>query len=861
MFTDVRLREVWSHLDSGGAQALTLDVFDTLLWRVVPEPTHAFLLLGQRLERAGRLPAAVGPAQFAHLRVAAEVKARRHSHDVRGTYEARLDEIWAALAPALPGAGDVEDLLEAELTAERDICRADLAVVELAELAMTKLGLPVYLISDCYFSPAQLERVLRRPELAGIPFTRIFTSSEAGTSKSDGLFRHLLAHAGVQPSRVVHVGDNSVADIESAREHGMLAFHYEKYSDGLRATLELEGLLGPASAGTPVDLADGDFGMTALRARALHRVDAAAVPVGLRRYWETGASVFGPVFTGFAEWVVERATAYQAERVFCLMREGDFLAKMIVEPGADAGVSATTLWASRQVCALANVFEGTPEELRSFLVRRHAPSVGQLLRQLGVGLDQIPGLSALADRRLDVPGLLEDTLDALCGDERVRSEIVLAAARLRDRYLRYLDAHLPASGTVVIVDLGWGGTIQALLQRLLTSAGRSVTLVGLYLGTNTAAAAHQLAGLTLEGYLASGGQPDDLFAQVMRSPEVIEQLCMPDVGSLAGFDEHAQPLLGSDRTSRTQVAQRVAVQAGILAFQREWLRYQRSETTLPQLSSGGAKRAGLRMLTRFIARPTAEEASAFGQWAHDDNFGSDTTEGLLPPDLVRRMPYLTPADLEKIPMQELYWPAGVAGVANRPLAVVSGLAAAAGIPAAEVSPEAAAGPVEVYVDTGADFVNGPKEVALTRSARDGLSLVRVRLEGVGARRVRIDPPGRRGLLRLDWLTIGFHVNNAVHPIEVTFTSLLGVPQIVLIGLRLLQPNLLEVVSDDPQIVYTIDLAAQPHLAGTYSIDVEMAFAWMGIRSDPLALDSPASPGAELARRTARTVIRQLGGLR
>jgi hypothetical protein len=225
------------------------------------------------------------------------------------------------------------------------------------------------------------------------------------------------------------------------------------------------------------------------------------------------------------------------------------------------------------------------------------------------------------------------------------------------------------------------------------------------------------------------------------------------------------------------------------------------------------------------------------------------------------MPYLTPADIEKIPMQELYWPAGVAGVANRPLAVVSGLAAAAGIPAAEVSPEAAAGPVEVYVDNGADFINGPKEVALTRSARDGLSLVRLRVDGVGARRVRIDPAGRRGLLRLDWLTIGFHVNNAVQAHKITFTSLSGASQVELHGLRLLQPNLLEIVSDDPQIVYTIDLAAQPHLAGTYAIDVEMAFAWLGIRSDPLAVDSPASHRTTLVRRTARTVVRQLGGLR
>nr|MDT0663760.1 hypothetical protein [Micromonospora sp. DSM 115978] len=496
------------------------------------------------------------------LRVHAEARARARSYQLRGSYEVRLDEIWDVLAPALPDAGDLDELVAEELAVERDVCRADLAVVELAELAMTKLGLPVYLVSDTYFSPAQLERLLARPELTGIEFTRIFTSSDAGVSKSDGLFSHVLAHSGLPPSRITHLGDNSVADVESAREQGLQAFHYKKYADGLETTLSLEGLLGAPTADLPVDWVEGDYGTTALRARALHRVDAAAVPPGLRRYWETGASVFGPVFAGFGEWVAQRADELGVDHVHCLMREGDFLARVIAEPAADLGVSTSTLWASRQVSALANVFEASPEELRTFLVRRHSPSLGQLLRQLGVNLDEVAGLSALADRRLDVPGLLDDTLDALCSDERVRSEIVVTAARLRERFLHYLDSRLPSSGRVVIVDLGWGGTIQALLQRLLASVGRDVEFVGLYLATNVAAQGHRLNGAALEGYVASGGEPDQMFAQVMRSPEVLEQLCMPDVGSLVSFDASFAPVLGTDRTSRTQVAQRSAVQSG-----------------------------------------------------------------------------------------------------------------------------------------------------------------------------------------------------------------------------------------------------------------------------------------------------------
>jgi hypothetical protein len=123
--------------------------------------------------------------------------------------------------------------------------------------------------------------------------------------------------------------------------------------------------------------------------------------------------------------------------------------------------------------------------------------------------------------------------------------------------------------------------------------------------------------------------------------------------------------------------------------------------------------------------------------------------------------------------------------------------------------------------------------------------------------VRIDPAGRRGLLRLDWLTLAFHVTGLPRPYRVTFTSLADVPNLDVLGARLLQSNLIEITGDDPQIVYTVDLAAHPHLGGSYGLDVELAFAWMGIRGDPLQA-RPARLGVPLAQRAARKVIRQLG---
>jgi hypothetical protein len=509
------------------------------------------------------------------------------------------------------------------------------------------------------------------------------------------------------------------------------------------------------------------------------------------------------------------------------------------------------------VCALAGVYEGTAAELQAFLTRRRAPTVGQLAAQLGVSLTEVPALADLVDLRLDIPGVADTALSAIANEPQARGAIVVRAARLRERLLRYLDDQLPESGIALVVDLGWGGTIQTLLSRVLRSAGRDLHLVGLYLATNSTALHRRLDGFEMEGFLASSGEPARAFAPVMRSPEILEQLCMPDFGSLVGFDERLQPLTSDARMSRTQAAQKAAAQAGVRAFHREWVRYRRSENPLPSLSAPGARSQMLVMLTRFIARPTEEEALAFSSWMHDENFGSDAVEGIVTDEMLRLLPYLTPADLDRFSMQELYWPAGVAAVVNPPLAKLSALVLAAGADPEAASPPAAAGPLEVYIDQGGDFVAGPKEQVVPRSGRDGLCWARLRIAGEGVRRVRVDPAGRRGIVRVDWLKLTFHLLHQVEPVVVEVTDLYAHPQITVAGARFLQPNLLDIDTDDPQIVYALDPGQGGLSAATYAIDVELAFAWLAVRNEALEVPAAPVPAASLSRRAARKLVRTI----
>src|SRR5437763_9842942 len=90
-----------------GVKVLSLDCFDTLLWRKVGEPTDVFHAL-----------AATGAFQrhglTAAMRIAAEVQARRVNWMLKGSMEVTLADIYRQALPKA-GAELVAELAECEL--------------------------------------------------------------------------------------------------------------------------------------------------------------------------------------------------------------------------------------------------------------------------------------------------------------------------------------------------------------------------------------------------------------------------------------------------------------------------------------------------------------------------------------------------------------------------------------------------------------------------------------------------------------------------------------------------------------------------------------------------------------------------
>jgi FMN phosphatase YigB (HAD superfamily) len=845
--TDARLARAFDAIAAGTVSVLSLDVFDTMLWRRVPNAVDAFPILRTRLVERGLLHPEITPMAFKKQRIAAEGRARHLASIAGRGVEITLDEVYAIQYDS------PEPHVEVEVELERELLVPDLDVLELVRFARER-GKLVVAVSDTYFTELQLRSFLDPFYTLETQVDRVFASCEHGAGKTNGLFEIVLRELAREPTELIHVGDNEEADVDGARRAGIRGVHFERRPKELERILRREHAYLDDEKLRP----QGDHGLTALRGKVLHRRELADLPEELRPFWRYGATALGPALTGFAAWIHDQTRIAGCDKAYCLMREGELISKLVNGAGAqlESDVTAEPMWLSRQVCARASIFEGIVPELRDLLTRRSAPTVRDLCATLRVDPAASPLLRRLADARLNEVALADEVFEELSSNPELRGPIVTEARLLRERVLDYLQQRVPGgAGNLVLVDLGWGATIQKYLHDILRRSDVPIQTIGLYLVTHDLATERVLDGVKIYGYLVHCGVPNAPARSIMRSPEVIEQVCMPDVGSQVDLTSDLEPVLSEpiDR-ALTQSAERGAVQSGILSFQREWGRYTHLEPGYSRLVQPDARELLLAQVARASVAPTAAEAAVFSTWIHDENYGSTGTDLMVGGERIgRAIRHMDPEDLIALPMSELYWPFGRAALEDEHLAAAADAVTMGLLPADAFRSTIETGDFEIYYDNGFGYGEGWKVSLESRRNRFGLSYARTTVRADEVRGVRVDPCKGPAVLRFDWLSLRCFARGR-EPAELMLDSPEAFERLTIRGASPLGPKLW-MTGDDPQ--FELDLRAALG-DGIYEVIVECAYALLPVaatREDPAAVELRRR--TEARRRAVKRFVRQV----
>ena len=584
-------------------EVVSFDFFDTLVSRLCADPPDVFVEVGRRLLARSLLRRRLTPGEFKYARMAADERARKKAVSEGKSIEVGLADIYAGFDRVVT---DPTTAMEVEWDVERAFCYLNPSIASLVAF-VRQLGYKTAVISDTYFSAKQLRILLLDNGLDPDLFDGFFVSSESGCAKwnGGGLYRKAVAHFDIHPNELLHIGDNPHVDIEAAAQLGIEAVHYYRTKASHDWIFQSErNLRGSPGAG----------------AAALNtmRVLASRFSKGQNDAYRDGAVVFGPVLARFADWCAARFATAGVTTVLALMREGELLGGLLQRAAKAAGLHLKVVpcYVSRLSTGCAALEGVTVEQLDSLLKSPQALTLETIFDILGI-TDAGRGLVPQETLRKQFNSMeaIHGINQLLVNSPAINSLIRERCAQQHSLAFDYLSSLIQGEATFGVLDLGWSGTIQRNISKILRKGGRDIRIIGCYLATTPHAARIHLDGDEAYSYI-----------ELPRSPILPEVAITSCVGSTNGYMRTAEgvvlPVLGPCSVPKSEVELKGRFRDGIEAFQELWLHFRAckgaqgfGDSLVADIDAQSNS-----LFQRLLEYPTKPEADRMGELHHEENF-------------------------------------------------------------------------------------------------------------------------------------------------------------------------------------------------------------------------------------------------
>ncbi len=580
----ITANDMVSVLDRYGAgiKILSLDCFDTLVWRKTASPIDV-------LHDLQRQPLAQQYGINASLRCHAEARARQiRAFRQKGT-EPKLTEIYRCMLPMIDDAMS-RAMADEELALEKSYCFAFLPVVELMRAAIAR-SIKIIIVSDTYLDRNRLKSLLHHvlPYDLHDSISKIYASSEYGHGKCDGLFNDVLRDMGA-PQTILHVGDNIMADYVSATRQGMRALHFIQQPECVQDILRLQAtatkvMLPEVQSTQPL--------FSPFRAILATGRVTAAQPETI-----VGYASLGPIMYAFARFILDENTALKKAgkkpKLLYLMRDGwlPSLAceKLAGEPlGHRVRISRFASYAaSFRNASDVNTYlmDIGPSNRYADIGRQLLLPDAELARIVAVVKDQQEAHAAFC-REISRPEVMKIILDN--------------SAQYRQRLMKHLQkiADIQPGDCVVLVDLGYSGTAQRRLTPVFADVG--IELIGRYLIALRVPGWHE----GRQGLIDPAWCDDHALHTLVLYVSLLEQLCTSNERSVIDYDDAGEPVYSDVTMSASQHKLVDAIQAEALRFVSDAKKF---ENGLQEpLNKRMLREAALAELTRMVFFPTQPE--------------------------------------------------------------------------------------------------------------------------------------------------------------------------------------------------------------------------------------------------------------
>jgi len=500
-----------SSIETNSLTTITVDIFDTVLMRRVWPEGLQFLEAAKRSQTV--FQETINPSitayeiyswrEFIRSEILDAKQQDAYAHnDVDLTLEEWFSELYLALSakytavPQRISSETLQQIINIELQVEKEYTSPNKELVDaLKNIKNENPALKIFFVSDMYLTAAQVNDLLAYHKIDDL-FDGGITSVEAGNAKHSGrLFHQLHVADGIfKPISIqynLHIGDNYHSDVEMARTAGSAALHYNPTR--LR---RVRTFIGRAQ-------------LKRVKLRA-YKQETKAYKRALRNSRKTKNNnhlrmhdlgfLFSQPMAAYLFHVGFQSTLVPEKRYIFVSSE----ATTFIEAGKklfgsvfDSAEAAASLNRKRAISAVA----------WSIIQRNDSRLMPQLIKTVLYG-EMTDNRKELYDFLLteDYPVNTAEINSLHKKDFIARLHTDLQEAPPKyTRHLKeafdYVVSVLPDDGrTIVICDVGWGGTIQAAITVFAKLNNYKASVEGLYLGTHPPTR-FGLGELPMTGYL------------------------------------------------------------------------------------------------------------------------------------------------------------------------------------------------------------------------------------------------------------------------------------------------------------------------------------------------------------------------
>lgn len=530
---------------------ISFDVFDTLIFRPMAQPTDVFYLIGEQ----------TGIMDFKNIRVWNEWDARVKCYDKYGHREINLGDIWKNLEkdvgfPAAEG-------IKLEQNTEKKLCFANPFMLELYK-RLTELNKKIIIVSDMYLSKDCIVSILENAGYKGAH--KVYISNEYHKNKYEGkLYEEVikdlygdntlkgkrkngeigkdesikgksknseikkdeslkgklkkgndLSHKDGKPGKnkngfsIVHIGDNPRSDWKMARQHGLDILPYQNVNKNilLYRPMDMSYLVGGAYRG----------------------IVSSHLYNGLHTYtmeYEYGYLYGGLFVLGYCNFIHDYCRTNQVDKLMFLSRDGDILQKAYHE--LFSGEETSYVYWSRKASVKLMADYDKHDYFRRFIY--HKINQKYTLKEILHSME----LEFLADELGDWKDIwaewmkelknADKFIDLKADDELTNKNGYLLRRFIEakwDKVLNVYASQQKAAGEyykeilkdcrkAAAVDIGWAGSGALSLSYLVDKAWNiPCEVVGIIAGTNTV---HNAEPDASEAFLQSGKLVSYLYSQ------------------------------------------------------------------------------------------------------------------------------------------------------------------------------------------------------------------------------------------------------------------------------------------------------------------------------------------------------------